>query len=203
MSLAKTKDMSGLLARKTFHLLATMVTPLGALVVSRNVLLWGLGIAVFVVVLMEIGRFAFPELNRLFLRSAGILLRKSESREIAGSTYVVIALFLTFLLFPRDLAIVAVTFLAVGDALGAVVGVAFATSQRPEKNWQGRLACFSSSLLAGLVLGHLVLGINIFVILAGAATAGIVETLTLPINDNITIPVSSALAMVLFSFVTR
>ncbi len=199
MHLAVTRETSGLLARKAFHLLAGIVAPLGAMVVSRGILLWGLGIAVFLALLVEAARFVFPQCNQLFVRLGAPIIRQHERRQIAGSTYVIISTFVAFLVFPRDLAITAVAFLAVGDAIGAVVGVAFATDLRPEKNWQGRLACFGSSLLAGILLGHVLLDINIFVVLAGAATAAIVETLTLPIDDNITIPVSSALAMTLLS----
>lgn len=191
--------MKGVLARKAFHVAAGMIAPLGALVVSRPVLLWGLGIAAALAILSEAARFTFPRLNALMVLASRPLMRRQETSRIAGSTYLVLATFLTFLLFPRDLAITAVSFLAIGDAVGAVVGVAFAGGVRPEKNWQGRLACFVSCLLVGILLGHLWLNVDIFIVLGGAATAAVVETVTLPIDDNLTIPVLSASVMAILA----
>ncbi|MBI4331565.1 MAG: hypothetical protein HY673_09820 [Chloroflexi bacterium] len=189
-----------MLARKAFHLIGGMIGPVGAVFLPREAVLWGLGIAGAVAMIIEIIRFVSPSCNACFVAIGGPMLRRQETSHVTGSTYLLISSFLTFLVFPREVAAVAVSFLAVGDAVGAVVGVAFATGTRPEKNWQGRIACFSSALLVGLVVGSVVLDMNVFVVLVGAATAAVVETLTLPVNDNITIPVSSAVAMTLLNY---
>lgn len=193
------RNISGMLARKTFHLLGSMVAPMAALVVPRDILLWGIASGALVLLSLETARFASPECNSSFTRLLSPLLRKQEVSGVTGSTYVLISSFLTFFLFPRDIAILAISFLAVGDAFSAVVGAAFVGKTRREKNGQGTLACFLSSALVGLTLAHFFLDVEPAIVLIGAAIATLVEAWTLRVNDNITIPVSSAVVMTALS----
>jgi dolichol kinase len=175
-----------------------MVISLTSLIMSRDMLLWGTGIVTSLLLGAEIARFAFPSFNSRFLTLFRPFLREPESSHVTGSTYVLISSFIVFFIFPRDIAVIALSFLAVGDTASAVVGVAFAAQTPRGKNWQGSLACFLSNILTGLVLIRLFqLNVELAVLLAGAAIGTLVEALDLPRNDNITIPVSSALAMVL------
>ncbi len=187
--------MSDLLVRKIFHICGGMVAPLAAIVFPRNLLLCGLGAGAFLLLSFETARFASPSCNSRFLALCGPYLRRQENSGVTGSTYMVISSLLTFLIFPRDIAIIAISFLAIGDAVGALVGVAFSGGKQVEKNWQGSVTCFLSCLLIGLLLNHLFLNIGISIVLIGAATATVVEALPLRINDNITIPISSAIIM--------
>lgn len=189
------RNVSGMLARKTFHVLGSMAAPVAALVVSRDVLLWGTGLVASFFLGVEMVRFVMPWVNARFMLVFGPLLREQEVSGVTGSTYVLIATFITFFIFPRDIAILALSFLAVGDAFSAVVGTAFIGKTRREKNGQGSLACFLSCTLVGLLLAHYFLDVNTATVLIGAAIATLVEAWNVPVNDNITIPVSSALVM--------
>ncbi|MDP2719856.1 MAG: hypothetical protein Q8P44_08540 [Dehalococcoidia bacterium] len=190
--------MSNLIARKTWHLCAGMVIPIAALFVPRNFLLVFVAVATAVALAAETARFFSPALNHRFTVAFKRVIRQQEISRVTGSTYILISSLLTLIIFPRDIAILALTFLAVGDSVGAVVGFTFSGEHQSFKNWQSSLACFLSSILAGLIFIIFFIDISIFVLIAGALTATIVEALPLPVNDNVTIPIFSALAMSLY-----
>lgn len=83
-----------------------------------------LGIATFILFAFEFIRFRVPAINRWFFSSCKSLLREEEASCLTGASYMLIASFIVFLVFQRDIAVVALSFLAVGDPLAvAAAGV--------------------------------------------------------------------------------
>jgi dolichol kinase len=103
--------------------------------------------------------------------------------------------FLALLLYPERIEIVsaAILVLALGDSVSTLVGRPLGRHPlpyNPEKSWEGSVGGFLASLLGALFLVPSPLA------LLGAFAGMLVESLPLPIDDNVTIPAAAATAMV-------
>ncbi|MDA8189313.1 MAG: hypothetical protein M0T85_14335 [Dehalococcoidales bacterium] len=112
-----------------------------------------------------------------------------------GTTYFLVASFFTFLFFPRDVAVAALFFSAVGDAMAATVGERFGRRKLGKKSLEGTAAFFVSALVVGCILILAGLRLSWAAVAAGALVAAIVELLPIPIDDNLTVPVIGAVVM--------
>ena len=156
-------------------------------------LLAALGALLVVLVLLDLIRLAIPEVNRLFFRSFTQLASPREATRPASSTWYVLGILLTLILFPRHAALGGILVLALADPAASLVG----------QRWGRR------KLGAGTVEGSLVFTVVAFGALTpwvpwpqalGAAllTAGI-EALPWPVDDNLSVPLVAAGALLLLS----
>ena len=88
-------------------------------------------------------------------------------------------------------------FLTIGDTFAALVGINFGKRWyiKQNKSLEGSLACFVSCSVFGIF------GWKSFLAVLGALAATLAELSNIPIDDNITIPIFSALVMTLLSIV--
>jgi len=86
----------------------------------------------------------------------------------------------------------AVTFVAVGDPVAGMVR---------GKSLEGSGACFVACLVAGAILAAAT-SIALWVVVTGAICATLMEFLSLPLNDKLTMPLASTSAMSLIKLVT-
>jgi dolichol kinase len=188
-------SISGTLKRGLFHLFGALTLPIAALFLSKAVLLISLGVVTFIVVAIELIRLKVPGVNRLFLWLFKPLLRKEEASRLTGTSYTLVASLIAFLVFPRDIAVVALAFLAVGDAMATIVGKKIGKTRFLGKTLEGDLACFISCLMVGLIFYYAGLDISLLAILVGSLGATIAEAIPLPINDNLILPLFAGLVM--------
>jgi glycerol-3-phosphate acyltransferase PlsY len=128
------------------------------------------------------------------------MLRGRERSRFTGACYIFIASFIAFLAFERDIAVLALSFLAVGDATAALVGRYLGRTKVLGKTLEGDLSCFASCLIIGAFFYQAGLSITVPAFAAGAAGATLMESVPLPVNDNLTIPLVSGLIMTLVMF---
>jgi glycerol-3-phosphate acyltransferase PlsY len=172
-----------------------MIFPVAALFLSREMLLATLAGVTALLLVWELLRLRWEQFNRPFLRCFRPLMRPEETQQLTGSSYVLFSSFLVFLFFPRDIAVMAISFLAVGDAVGAFVGERIGKRRLFHKTWEGSLAGLLSCLGIGFLLSFAALDISWLAILVGSVVATVVEVLPLPLNDNLSIPLGAAVAM--------
>jgi len=187
--------MSSTLKRGLFHILGGLSFPVAALFLTRMALLISLGVVTFVFLAFEFLRFRAPKINRWFFSLFRPLLREEEASRLTGTSYMLIASLIAFLAFPRDIAVLALCFLAVGDAVAAIVGKYMGKRKLLSKTVEGDLACFVSCLLIGFVLYYAGLNIRLLTTLVGSVGATFVEAIPLPLNDNLTMPLFAGLVM--------
>ena len=182
-----------------------LVIPIAALFLPRTILLIALGVITFVVLAFELIRLKVPAVNRWFLSFFKPLLRGGEVSHFTGTGYTLLGALIAFLVFPRDIAVVAVSFLAVGDAMATVVGKWIGKTMLlgKGKTLEGSLACFVSCLIVGLIGYYAGLDVGLLAVAVGALGAAIIEAipLPLPLNDNLTIPVFAGLVMVAVHYI--
>ena len=186
------------LNRKIYHMFGGMITPALCLLFSSRPAMVAISLTLMVLVLVfEFLRLKAPAFSRWIDAFVPVQIKQSERNKLAGQGYMQIGYFVVVLLFPRGVAITAMCFLALGDPLAAIVGMSVGRHKIPgtKKSVEGSLACFVACLAAGLLIGHAVLALPVWLAVFGAALATGLELANWRIDDNFLIPVASAAGM--------
>ena len=176
--------------RKAFHFLS-LVYAAGYFFLERGTVLEILGTLLAVESCVEFGRFLVPGFNQKLVGIFGGIHREEEVRRASGIFWTLLGSFLTMLLFRRrEVVLCAMGFLVFGDAAAALVGIQFGKHRIFHgKSLEGSLAFFLVSLAVGLFF------FSPLPALVGAFLATLVELIPLPYNDNLWIPLVSALLL--------
>jgi dolichol kinase len=176
----------GLVLLAVYHLLA----PRQAFAVYASLLA--------TLLLFDLARLRLPAFNSWALERMGTLLRPGEAGTLTGSPAYVVGAALTLFLFDLPVATAAVLFLAFGDVAATLVGESWGRTKFRGKSAEGTAAFVVAGLLAGAAPHLFGLGVALPVLAAGVVTAAVVEvTEPLGLNDNLSIPLSSAAVMTL------
>ena len=181
--------------RRVFHIVAGSLFPILALVLPQWIIILLAATGTGASIVLEISRRRSRRVNDWFTSRFSVLLKESESSQTLGSTYLLVATLLAFLLFDRDVAVLALLFLAVGDPLAALVGQRYGRARIRKKSVEGSLAFMAGAALVGWLLIAGGLDISLWVVMSGAAVAALVELLSLPPDDNITVPLVAGAVM--------
>jgi len=137
----------------------------------------------------DIIRLRIPSLNQKFITKYSFLIREYEKTQFNTTTYFLLSSFLSILLFPKDIAVVVLCFLAFGDTIASFIGSTFGRIKIFDKTIEGSMACF----LVCFIIANVLLGFRLSLI--GALVATFAELLPLKINDNLLIPLISGTIM--------
>jgi len=185
-------------SRKIFHLL-NMVIPLIHVysIEERMGMLIFLSLMLIFCFFIEVFRIQYLILNKFFKKYLHFMMRYSEKEgEITGATWVFAGSLFTIILVPKPFCIVALFFLAVGDTFAALVGKSYPFLKIGRKTLSGSIACFVSCCIIGLLFSS---NLNTSTILFGAFVATLTELSSMKINDNLSIPIFSGMAMYSFN----
>ncbi len=157
-----------------------------------------------VVLLWETRRLQDPAFNNAANQALEVVLRPYERRGWTGAPPFVAGVLLAFLLFSREVAVLAVAALVIGDRAAVLVGKSLGRIRigTMRKTVEGSAACFLSSLLIFVVLERVLPGLPPFTLptLAWAALVGtLAELLPPPFNDNLAMPVAVGLYLTPFA----
>ena len=124
----------------------------------------------------------------------GRMIRGHElAGDFTGATYILLSVCLTVAMYSKPVAIAALAFIVVGDTLAALIGRRFGRHRFGRKSVEGSLGCLAGTLLVALLVPDLTLAVALF----GAVVATVTEALSTKIDDNISVPIISGLAMTL------
>lgn len=138
-------------------------------------------------------RLRSPAVNRWFLRWFHGAMRPREENRPTGATYYFLACWLTIAFFERTVAAAALLILACGDTAASVVGQALGGFQLGRgKTLSGTLAFLISAFVVTLPFFPPAIA------LGGAFIAAVAEFLPLPLDDNLTVPLSAGISLTLF-----
>jgi len=186
------------LQRKVYHfMMGAVCFALYAFILDRSQALWALGVVGGGFVILDLLRLSSPSMNALTLRLFGPIMRREELRSVTGNSFFVFGLITVVVLFPKPIVLLSVAFLAVGDPIAAVVGTLYGKHKIVgKKSLEGAFANFVCSWAAAFLIGAAVLGLPLEKVILLAWVGGFcsvaAELLPLPIDDNFTIPVFSA-----------
>jgi dolichol kinase len=177
--------------RKLYHFiggiaLLSLYTVLGR---DRALVVYG---ACFVMVLgFEAIRLSFPEVNSFIFTHLGSFVRESEADKLTGTAPYILGIGLSLYAYSEPVATAAICFLAVGDVTATLIGERYGRTKIGDKSLEGTGGFLFAALAAGGVLLILGMGTTPWVMVLGALVAAGVELLTLPVNDNLVIPIVS------------
>lgn len=180
---------SGLFAALVYHFLLTR---------PQAIMVMGSLAAIFVG--LEIARRRSPAFNDVLMRSAiiKVIARPHEYSRINSATYFGVGLLIAAITCPKVAVELGCVVLAVADPIASTFGRRFGrTKLYRDKSFVGSAAFFGSALLASaayLVLLHPQVA-SPWLVAAGAGLVGaVVELYTTRLDDNLSIPLSVALA---------
>ncbi|HUV31197.1 MAG TPA: SEC59/DGK1/VTE5 family protein [Acidobacteriota bacterium] len=184
------------LARKATHM-AALVIPGGyyVLALEKGTMLAIMIPVAVLMLLIDISRLRNWAFYRRFAgRLISPLIRSREhAGDFSGATYILLSVCATVALYEKHIAIAALAFIVVGDTLAAVVGRKLGRHKFGRKSVEGSLACLAGTLAVAFVVPGLDLTAAVF----GAVVATVVEALSSRIDDNVSVPIISGLAMTL------
>ena len=182
------------LVRKAIHLFA-LVIPVGYWLVPFPVALVGVAVPAVVSILIDLSRFYHW---RLWQWVAGILtpiIRDHEKQGgFTGASYILTTATITIVLFPKAVAIAAITFIIIGDTAAALVGRTWGRHRLiGRKSVEGSAACLVSLVL----VSFLIPGLPTAAAIPGAIAATLAEAFSGRLDDNFAVPIVSGLIMLL------
>lgn len=164
------------------------------MIFTQIVALLVIGIVAIVFIALDITRFLNKQTNELLTVKIKSIFRKNEAKKFSSMTIFLVATFISILLFEKNIAITALTFLIFGDIFSKIFGLAFGRHKIFQKTLEGTLAYFGCVLICGFVL-YTILDIPLFIILIGGIAAPLIELFSFQLNDNFTVSLISGSIM--------
>lgn len=182
---------SAVLRRKFLHLM-TLVIPIAYIYIDRFPMVIALAILGISAVMIDFLRLELRPVRKFFYLHFGDLFWKREEHNLTGATMYAVSAFLSIYLFDKWIAIAVLLFLSLGDTAAHLIGVKWGiTYLNSEKTIEGSAACLVICLGISMLLPHP----DILVLVAGAVVASLVELFPLGVDDNLTLPLISGVAM--------
>jgi dolichol kinase len=201
------------LPRRLWHIFAGLSLPVAGLLAPQDIFLPALVSMAIGALILDIVRLKSPRVNRRFVTSFQALLREREVSTLNGSTYFLIAASIVFIFCDKSIATIALAFVAVGDPVAGMVGERWGKLRvNPEggnfsdfakfprnlrfcgmkgKSLEGSSACLVTCLVVGAILAAIT-HVALWVVVVGAICATVIESLSLRVNDNLSIPLVAA-----------
>ena len=158
---------------------------------DREITLKAVEILFAVVITVELARLFIPVFRSKVHLYFSPIMRGAEEKKLSGVTYMLIGAWVTIYLFEKDVAIIALLLVSISDAAAAIVGTAYGRIHLWQKTLEGSVAFFT---VTGLMM-MLVSGLTLEQKLVGMISGTLVELLPIPVNDNLSLPIVTALAM--------
>lgn len=192
----ETKTFQGF--RKMYHVLASSLFPLAylyqpfnlGLVETKKWLLIVSGTCFLISFIFDFMRLRDHEFNSQFMKFFSVFIRRTEANRFNGSTFLCFAFFVVILLFSRKIAITAMLFLSLGDAAAELGGKNFGRMKIFQRSMEGAAAFFGVAFIVAYVLFE-----DWRIALLGALAGAAVELFSFEVDDNLTVPIGSALAL--------
>ncbi len=188
--------------RKAFHVLTGLfgIWFYGYSGVDEAIVTWVLAACFTGASTTEVLRRFNPEFNRSVCNRMRGIMRERERHKISSATYFMGAMLVLFLIFPKDVNLLALYFTTVGDAAAGIVGSRWGRHRlAPHVSVEGTLAAFGICFIGCLFLTAFGLpnfhphGLGLWLFSAGAALAATVaECCFKRFDDNLTVPLLSA-----------
>lgn len=170
-----------------------IIFPILFLYFDKKFMLIFVGSIALVPLILDITRLLSKKTN-LFLFKTPLIFKQKERHTFSSITLFLVAIFLSILLFPKDIAILASLFLIFGDVFGKIIGLSYGKNRIFKKTLEGSIAYFLAAVIFGLVFFDY-LDISVAMLLVGALTAALTELIPWGIDDNLSVALISGAVM--------
>lgn len=192
-------------ARKIWHMGGVSIIAALYAYLPESTSLISLSIAWLLFVPADLLRFKYPPLNDFLVHMFRPIMRQHEVNRIAGTSYLLTGVTLVAFLFPREIVLLTMLFLAFADPIASYFGIRFGKDKIfGEKSLQGTLAAFFvCAILTFYFLSSnwLLMDRLVVVSLLGGLIGALAELIPIwDLDDNFTLPMLSSTALwMLFS----
>jgi len=182
--------------RKIIHL-SNSVIPLSYyfFVEDRMMMIWVLLSITICFVTVDYFRFRIGWIQKWFRIFFSSMLRKHELEgKLTGATWAFIGATISVFLFEKDIAVLALLFMSVGDTVAALIGQQYGKIKIGEKTIEG----FAGGLVSCIFISIFFPSVIWINSIAGSLIASLIELSPIPVDDNLMIPLISGGMMTLF-----
>jgi len=196
---AKRRDVPKIKIWRKILRIFVVVLPVLYFFFAKNIILAILAILLLFFILIDITRKNRKIKSRIYKA-----VYKKGEKSFSNLSLFILSSFIAVLLFPKNIAILAISFLIFGDTFAEIIGTKFGRLKLiDKKTLEGFLGGFSANLVIGLIWFNF-LSISPWLFITGAFSASLIEIIPLRvwklrIDDNFSISVFSALIMLLVS----
>ena len=185
--------------RKKIHLLSFLI-PLHYLLFPNSILLF-IALLVISILIIDIYRLYFNQkINIPIIKHINNTIRPYEKSTPMSATLLVITSLVIILIFKREIAIIAISMVAICDTAAAIYGMKFGKIKLFfNKTLEGSFAFLLTGCFLVFLLNYFInMGLDIIFLIICTLIATITESITPTKYDNITVPLSTALALYIF-----
>lgn len=193
-------------ARKIWHMTSVFAMFLAYVYMPPTASLVTLVVAWLLFVPFDFFRHRYPALNDIAVHAFKPIMRQSEVKKLAGTTFLLTGVLIVDVLFPRPVVALTLLFLAFADPIASYFGILYGKDKIfGHKSIQGFMAAFfvCMALTMAFLLYHNILTDRVIVVSLLAGLVGAFAEL-IPIgklDDNLTLPLMSAVGLsILFYF---
>jgi glycerol-3-phosphate acyltransferase PlsY len=161
---------------------------------NQTISLMLIGGLALVFIIFDIYRLINKNIDEVLRTKAKWFLREREISRFSSMTFFLTAMFITMLVYNREISIIATTFLIFGDAFAKVFGLAFGRHKILNKTLEGSMAYLGGVIIMSYIL-YTQLEISLVVLFWGAISAPLIEIFSIGINDNFSVPILTGAIM--------
>jgi dolichol kinase len=142
--------------------------------------------------IIDYSRKYIPLIKRLSFTLFGIITRRHEHHTLSGASWVFIGAGFTVYIFNEQIALIALLVIGLSDSAAALIGIKYGATRLFNKSLEGSLAFFITTYLIIFFLSSS----SFLLLLIATISATAIELLSTPkLNDNVLIPISTALIL--------
>lgn len=179
------------IGRKLYHVLGGVGLLSLYYLLGRDTALSFYGVLFLIVIIIDATRLRVPAFNQFVFTRFGSFIRENEKNKLTGTPPYVLGIGLSLYFYQPEVATAAICFLAFGDVSATLVGERYGRTKIGDKSIEGTAAFIVAAGMSGFLLSLLGIHLAAWVMAIGVLTAAGVELLTLPVNDNLVIPLVS------------
>ncbi len=189
-----TTPFQGEIYRKMIHYSSASIS-IGYLFIQKEIVLLVLGILLALMFIVELVKYKSNFIYDLYMKNFKHMLREHEYDKnrfrINGASWVIFAAIFCIILFPKLIAVTGLLMLSFADSTSALAGRMFGKKQyAPNRSYVGTITFFAVGLII-MMLAPKYFGTlkEYIIVLIAVIVTTVADGLSLPIDDNFTIPV--------------
>lgn len=189
-----TTPFQGEIYRKMIHYSSASIS-IGYLFIQKEIVLLILGILLALMFIVELVKYKSNFIYDLYLKNFKHMLREHEYDRnrfrINGASWVIFAAIFCIILFPKLIAVTGLLMLSFADSTSALAGRMFGKKQyAPNRSYVGTITFFVVGIIIMFLAPKYFGTIKEYIIvLIAVIVTTVADGLSLPIDDNFTIPV--------------
>ncbi len=188
------------LARKIWHMTGVSIIAALYAFLPNSLSLILLTVTTITAIALDVVRLRNAKVNEVVVALLGPVMRKSEVDKLAGTTYLFAGVTIIAFLFPHQIVLLTILFLAFADPIASYFGIKFGKDKIfGNKSLQGTMAAFiACAVLTYTFLStHWLMMDRIYLVsILGGLVGALAELIPIgKLDDNFSLPVLSASAL--------